>query len=890
MINKIKVYTKSRNVYAEKDVLGISGENDVETLEFVLDSAVEGEAYIELEKLDTSGEKQKYFIKLERKDDLYALEVKSSLLDVVQEIRMQLVIEQEDKQVFKSKVFYMQVLTAINATSTIPEQYPTWLEQLEQKVQEIDDKLAETTQLEELLTRSETARQEQEESRLEAEKLRVEAEEKREQNTAKAINDIKDLKDDYDENAETKIKEYNNNSADKIFEFNKNAKDSTTAFNTNVTKKTETFDERVSEATKTFNSNVTNKTEDFNSNSNTKTQEFNDNSVEKLQEFNNNAKVKKDEYDKNAANKLNEYNENAEDLISKVEQLQTENNELSNNMPWNATSGKSLHITDSAKYSKNKLEISGDLKQETRSGKNIVDFGNLESNKTSLKISFVNDVLVASQSGAGAYVRGSYDITSKIKNNPSKTLKFVFESLDTSGYTSTNDIIIQIEIANNDNKKTYFEMLKKNNKITNYSIPSDTSNIKQALFCIYTNNSTDAIETSVVKITKPMLIFSDVTDETYEQYGAMPSTKFPSMPVVCTGVQKIRQFGENWFNKNNISKINAVFGTSSIIANSSAKSFYIKIEPDTYTISRKVIGSRFVIGTTANIPKIGEKIIERRTSSGSSITLTTSKNANYLVVYYLYNSSENEQEILDSIQIVRGSKAKKYKSYIEEINTLDLKNTELCAIKDTNGNVVAKDRAVYRNGKWQWERKIKKLVLTGKEYWTKSNTTTTVAYYTPNLINDVDTSTISVWGGDVVANAISNYFTMVSPTKIFANIEACCLNGPGDLVVRLGFGLNTDITTVALLQKWLAQKYTEGNPVVIYYILATPEYTDCTAEQSAVLDKLYNNFKLSKGTNNITVESENGVGLELDLSYMQDLQAKLNLLEAMCVSNASQEV
>ena len=52
MINKIEVYTKSRNVYAERNFLGISGENDVETLEFVLDSAVEGEAYIELEKLE----------------------------------------------------------------------------------------------------------------------------------------------------------------------------------------------------------------------------------------------------------------------------------------------------------------------------------------------------------------------------------------------------------------------------------------------------------------------------------------------------------------------------------------------------------------------------------------------------------------------------------------------------------------------------------------------------------------------------------------------------------------------------------------------------------------------------------------------------------------------
>lgn len=883
MINKIEVYIKSRNVYAERNFLGISGENDVETLEFVLDNFIEGQAYIELEKLDTEGEKQKYFIKLERKDDLYALEVKSSLLDVIQEIRMQLVIEQEEKQVFKSKVFYMQVLTAINATSTIPEQYPTWLEQLEQKVQEIDDKLAETTQLEELLTRSETARQEQEESRLEAEKLRVEAEEKREQNTAKAINDIKDLKDDYDENAETKIKEYNNNSADKIFEFNKNAKDSTTAFNTNVTKKTETFDERVSEATKTFNSNVTNKTEDFNSNSNTKTQEFNDNSVEKLQEFNNNAKVKKDEYDKNAANKLNEYNENAEDLISKVEQLQTENSELSNNMPWNATSGKSLHITDSAKYSKNKLEISGDMKQENRSGKNKFK-------------------IPESATGYDVTLTKNEDGTFNLSGTATGNASFLaFVDLDKSGIKNGASYIFhftknlqagvefRVEMYNGTN---WLRAIAPNiNSTTSTSTgTANATNATKVRFGIFVASGT------TVNIQNLGVQLEEGTTATeFEKYGAMPSTEFPSMPVVCTGVQKIKQFGENWFNKNNISKINAVFGTSSIIANSSAKSFYIKIEPDTYTISRKVIGARFVVGTTANIPKIGETIIERKVSSGSSITLTTSKNANYLVVYYLYNSSENEQEILDSIQIERGPKATKYKSYIEEINTLDLKNTELCAIKDTNGNVVAKDRTVYRNGKWQWEKKIKKFALKGTENFGKSSNTANISYYLNSTeINNIDINTIpnAQTNRDFVIQATCNYFRPVSLNTLFSNTEGFTIYvaDAKRIELRLGFKLDTEITTVALLKERLAQKYAEGNPVTIYFILATPVYEDCTAEQSAILDKLYNNFTLQKGTNNIIVETDNGVGVNMQLDYMQDLQTKLNLLEAMCVSNASQEV
>lgn len=60
-----------------------------------------------------------------------------------------------------------------------------------------------------------------------------------------------------------------------------------------------------------------------------------------------------------------------EDLIKLKEQLEQENAELSSNMPWNITSGKSIHITDSAKYSKNRLEISGDLEQEKREGYNL---------------------------------------------------------------------------------------------------------------------------------------------------------------------------------------------------------------------------------------------------------------------------------------------------------------------------------------------------------------------------------------------------------------------------------------------------------------------------------------------------------------------------------------
>lgn len=589
-------------------------------------------------------------------------------------------------------------------------------------------------------------------------------------------------------------------------------------------------------------------------------------------------------------------NEQLNKQISKVEQLQTENSELSSNMLWNITSGKSLHITDSAKYSKNKLEIGGDMKQESRSGKNSF---NINDKKTVDEVYTVDDedwITCEYDNSEGTDIKYLRYYTNNLKLKTNTQYAIFVEIKSASGTGRLSPVSYYTDSQFVKTFDIYFSDLKSDDI---YKFIVDTKdNFSQSLYGLRTFCNFQPGKSGSITFRISVLEDTSVTTDNfkYEKYGAMPSTEFPSMPVVCTGVQKIRQFGENWFNKNNISKINAVFGTSSITANSSAKSFYIKIEPDTYTVSRKPIGARFIVGTTANIPKIGETIIERRVNnSGSSITLTTSKNANYLVVYYLYNSSENEQEILDSIQIVRGSKAKKYKSYIEEINTLDLKNTELCAIKDINGNVVAQDRTVYRNGKWQWEKKIKKFELKGTENFGKSSNTANISYYLNSTeINNIDINTIpnAQTNRDFVIEATCNYFRPVSLNTLFSNTEGFTIDiaDAKRIELRLGFKLDTEITTVALLKEWLAQKYAEGNPVTIYFILATPVYEDCTAEQSAILDKLYNNFTLQKGTNNIIVETDNGVGVNMQLDYMQDLQTKLNLLEAMCVSNASQEV
>lgn len=181
---------------------------------------------------------------------------------------------------------------------------------------------------------------------------------------------------------------------------------------------------------------------------------------------------------------------------------------------------------------------------------------------------------------------------------------------------------------------------------------------------------------------KPMLLKGIYTANTmprFEQYGMMPSTDYPSeIETVGSNV--------NLFDKDNVNKLNAVPDVSSIVANFSGKSFYIKVKSNTtYTVSRKIIGSRFVVGTTANLPAAGETIIDRKVNNeGSSITLTTSKNVNYLVVYYLYNSSENEEEILDNIKIEKGSVETPLSAYRTGSAEMDVANENLFNKNNTN--------------------------------------------------------------------------------------------------------------------------------------------------------------------------------------------------------------
>lgn len=298
---------------------------------------------------------------------------------------------------------------------------------------------------------------------------------------------------------------------------------------------------------------------------------------------------------------------------------------------------------------------------------------------------------------------------------------------------------------------------------------------------------------------------------------------------------QLKNVKKNLFDKNNLHFILGTVDVESITINNVGKSFYIKCKPNTtYTISRKIVGSRFVAGTTNGIPKQGEKVYDRVVNNaGSSITLTTSSNSNYLCVYYLINSTENENNILDNIQIEEGSESTSYEPYKEKIINVDLKGNNLCSNKDKS----VKDELLVENGKAKIYKKIKEVVLTGNESITRQ-TTLQSNKYRFNITCDGLPSINS----DVIPDLLCSHFKPTNRTNTYNCINGIAL---GQNIVQVYDDTLSSMSEDEFKAK-LKSLYAAGTPVIIQYPLSEPEIID--------LGKV--DFELLEGNSTLNLEED----------------------------------
>ena len=143
MINTIKINCENRFVvHKDKDFIGVSNENDVEKIRIELDEERITEdtiPFLEVELPDTTNIPP---IEMNKISDTEAeVEVKNSLLKQEGMLKLEFVLisKSNNKTVFKSEIFKLEVKEALNVIETIEEDYPTIIQEVEALREQIND-------------------------------------------------------------------------------------------------------------------------------------------------------------------------------------------------------------------------------------------------------------------------------------------------------------------------------------------------------------------------------------------------------------------------------------------------------------------------------------------------------------------------------------------------------------------------------------------------------------------------------------------------------------------------------------------------------------------------------------------------------------------------------
>ena len=380
---------------------------------------------------------------------------------------------------------------------------------------------------------------------------------------------------------------------------------------------------------------------------------------------------------------------------------------------------------------------------------------------------------------------------------------------------------------------------------SDYSYNLSTNKVLGQDLTLTTNSGTKYIRfrtnSETNDISKKFMVNKGTTALPYEPY--VLQTAPLNLPV------------ENLFDKDNANLINSyLVGTGNEILPSDGgtenKCTYIPCKPNTTYTIQKMIGERFRVAYTYELPDQGVMAYNRTgNNSDENITITTDSNAKYLVVYLRNGNVSGEitlQQALDSLQIEYGNKANSYTPF----GTTPI---EYCVIGNYADiffkNVISSPlyNATLELDKWYLQKNINKIILDGSESWTKN----TAAVVTNAYINN-----------DLFPNRISqsiiysNYFSRInsaSGTGIYNGIDLnICMEG-------------SDYDTATKFNAWLSNHNTN-----VYYPLSTPTYILLNDTLQSQLEYIYNQMLAYKGQTNIS-QINNDLPFIIDSTALKDL-------------------
>lgn len=546
----------------------------------------------------------------------------------------------------------------------------------------------------------------------------------------------------------------------------------------------------------------------------------------------------------------------------------TANEALNNTNVINTTEeAKEFRLTDSADSNCKSVEIFGESKQETRSGKNFFN-ANLITR---------TDIIVENN---GQKIIMPTVISGNGYTNLYQTLSELCPSLKVG-----DKVVLKLDTTSENNK--FIHLLG----ITyTWRVNEELTITEEALngyVYLYANNWY-AGETEQIIITDMSIMLASETDQTYEPYGAMPSPDYPSEIESVTSPVVIKSTGKNLYNVNNPKTI-----PSSITVDEDG---WITCNYDN-TDGKTII---YINYYTPNLElKTGtfyNTITEVKEFSGNFDLLAIDRwgQFEYGKIYYSSNLTPNSiytykgitkdeftgnVGLATSIGVYAGSSVSitfrisviedtsvtadtfLYEPYKESTTSIPLLH-DLRSLP--NGT---RDRIYYEDGKWYDEQNIEFLNLTNNigDY-----NSVRVWYYLSLSTLGISINSLSL---------LSNYFTVYDYMTFFndTTLEGITLNSTDytkatHILIRIN-GLNS----ATEYQTWLSEHNTE-----ILYELAEPIITEITDEETI---KALESIKTYKGITNITADANSILTYYRDVPIVDEYETKADANKKQTVVN-----
>lgn len=208
-------------------------------------------------------------------------------------------------------------------------------------------------------------------------------------------------------------------------------------------------------------------------------------------------------------------------------------------------------------------------------------------------------------------------------------------------------------------------------------------------------------------------------------------------------------------------------------------------------------------------------------------SFTIGNDAKYFSVIFAFVGGTTYPVTISNIQLELGTSSSTYTPYVSQTYPISLGNIELCKIGDYQDSIV-KD-----NGKWYLNKQIGKVVFDENSHCSTYtyNNMLGVNFFGSLSTNRTRASGICNYSNKVGQWSSNSIWIGVNDTNIY------WLN-----ILNL-----LSISTIADFKTWLST-----NNVIIYYVLATPTYTEIT--DSTLLGQLNNLYNANsyEGTTNVS--------------------------------------